>query len=335
MSHNEVVLINGKAYDRVTGMPVVVSHPERAASDHSAKVVHQTTAKSNTLSRRYVKKPDYLKTKAEAAVEVAATELPKITRFRTRPAPSTPRSSRIISDIKRPAHTVVAPKTVAQSQLIADTPAIVHPFVQRIEAVRAAEKTEYVSKPSDVLKKEAIETALASSETASGRKRRAKDHSDRDRKAKFSHRLSFAAGGLAILLVSAYFTYISMPTISVRVAAAQAGVRASYPAYQPSGYSLSGAVAYQPGSVSMNFTQNGGKEGFTLTQANSGWDSSALYQNYVAKESGGQYNISQDNGLTIYTYGNDAAWVSGGILYTIHGDATLSNEQVQHIATSL
>ena len=333
MSHNEVVLINGKAYDRVTGMPVVVSHPERAASDHSAKVVHQTTAKSNTLSRRYVKKPDYLKTIAEAPVEVAATELPKITRFQTRSAPSAPRSSRMISDIKRPVSARPASKVVAQPST--DTPAVIHPFVQRIEAVRAAEKTEYVSKPSDILKKEAIETALASSETTSGRKRRVKDHSARDRKTKFSHRLSFAAGGLAVLLVSAYFTYISMPTISVRVAAAQAGVRASYPAYQPSGYSLSGAVAYQPGSVSMNFTQNGGKEGFTLTQANSGWDSSALYQNYVAKESGGQYSISQDNGLTIYTYGNDAAWVSGGILYTIHGDATLSNEQVQRIATGL
>lgn len=344
MSSADIVMINGRAYNRVTGMPVVARHPELAKSDHSARAVHQKTAKSETLSRRYVKKPDYLRENQEKAARTAgnaARPMPPITHFQTRTEKriaSVPKPTHVISDIRRSTPRVAAPAPTMVSKLEPadqpDQPAIVHPMVQRVAAARAAAAEKRVAKPAGQIKRDAITKALAA-EPSNGRKRRAKDHSERDAKVLLNRRWSLVAGGVAVLLASAYFTYISIPNISVRVAAAQAGVQASYPAYRPSGYSLSGAVAYQPGSVSMNFTQNGGRDGFTLTQANSGWDSSALYQNYVAGKSGGNYNITEDDGLTIYTYGDDAAWVSGGILYTIHGNATLSNNQIQNIATSL
>ena len=41
------------------------------------------------------------------------------------------------------------------------------------------------------------------------------------------------------------------------------------------------------------------------------------------------------DGLTIYSGGKEATWVNGGILYQISGDANLSNDQIQKIATSL
>ena len=49
----------------------------------------------------------------------------------------------------------------------------------------------------------------------------------------------------------------------------------------------------------------------------------------------GKYATYNDAGLTIYTYGTDAAWVNGGVLYTVEGSANLSNEQIRRIATSL
>jgi hypothetical protein len=39
--------------------------------------------------------------------------------------------------------------------------------------------------------------------------------------------------------------------------------------------------------------------------------------------------------LTIYTYADNAAWVNNGVLYTIKANTTLSNDQIQRIATSL
>ena len=126
-----------------------------------------------------------------------------------------------------------------------------------------------------------------------------------------------------------------MPSLSVRVAAAQAGIDASYPEYRPDGYSLRGTVAYKEGEVSMQFGANAGPQEFTVTQAKSSYDSVAVLDNHVKPASGEQYTTYNERGLTIYTYDSNAAWVNGGILYTITGDAPLSGEQIRRIATSL
>ena len=65
------------------------------------------------------------------------------------------------------------------------------------------------------------------------------------------------------------------------------------------------------------------------------WDSSAVLENYVREKAGSDYTISTTGGLTIYSYNAGAAWVNGGILYTITGDAPLSADQIEHVATSL
>ena len=58
-------------------------------------------------------------------------------------------------------------------------------------------------------------------------------------------------------------------------------------------------------------------------------------ENYVKEKSHDEYSTAQEKGLTIYNYGSNAAWVSGGILYTIDGDAPLSPDQIRKIATSV
>lgn len=155
--------------------------------------------------------------------------------------------------------------------------------------------------------------------------------------AKLSHRykiFNLFVLGLVLIIIIGYFIFINIPAISVNIASAQAGISASYPKYCPDGYSVDGPVSYSDGVVTINFKANTGSKKFTITQAKSSWDSSAV-KNKINTDSKGSFSTTAENGLTIYTYNSTAAWVNGGILYTIAGDAPLSNSQIRHIATSL
>lgn len=85
----------------------------------------------------------------------------------------------------------------------------------------------------------------------------------------------------------------------------------------------------------MKFAANAAPQSFTLTQSRSDWDSSAVLANYVLPILGRNFATTASRGLTIYSTNNAAAWVNGGVLYTIKGNATLSSDQVQRIAMSL
>ena len=125
-----------------------------------------------------------------------------------------------------------------------------------------------------------------------------------------------------------------MPAISVRVAASRAGVNAKYPEYKPNGYSIDGPVAFSPGQVKINYKSNGNDWKYSVMQQNSNWDSSAVLDNKVLPETNNYETLSQ-KGLTIYRYSNKTSWVNGGVLYTIDGNASLSNDQVLRIVDSM
>ena len=98
---------------------------------------------------------------------------------------------------------------------------------------------------------------------------------------------------------------------------------------------MSQPVTFSDGEVTLRFTSNSGPGEYTIVQSRSSWDSSAVLDNVVKKSAGDNYVTTQERGLTIYSYENNATWVNGGILYTIESDAPLSGEQIRHIATSL
>lgn len=199
---------------------------------------------------------------------------------------------------------------------------------QQIQA--AAGGAAFVPKPAGIIKQEAIAEALENAPS-----REAVDKQITSATSSGSRFFAIATSSLALLLLGGYFTYLNMPSLSVRVAAAQAGVNATYPDYRPDGYSLHGPVAYNQGEVSLKFAANTGTHNFSITQTKSNWDSSALEENYVIKASNGGYVPYIERGLKIYVFDNNAAWVNGGVLYKITGDAPLSNDQIRHIATSM
>lgn len=316
----KTVTINGTIYDAHTGLPVTGSDTADTSSQKSAAAfqapqpkphsatVHSPLQKSQTLNRRTVQKT------APARVQPVQTrsavqKSPMVTKFAPHP-----------SGIKQPGKTVT------------DIGPTVHPSVARANqqlAVRHQADRPTAPKPSQVIKQEAIQEAID----------RAPSHNSEPIKTKKSRKLqkltTIGSISLALLLLGGYFTYLNMPNLSVRVAAAQAGVNATYPEYRPDGYSLSGAVAYSQGQVSMKFASNTGPQNFTILQSKSNWDSSAVLDNYVKQKAGDNYITYNERGLTIYTYGSNAAWVNGGILYTINGDAPLSSDQIRRIATSM
>ncbi len=208
-----------------------------------------------------------------------------------------------------------------------DIAPVKHPAVER-----AHQKSEAKSQPltntisaSDI-KDTAIQNAIA------------KTSKQKPLKTKWFARqrvFAMASSALAVVILAGYFTYLNIPSLSMRVASSQAGVNASLPGYHPSGYALNGKITYSTGSVAVNYKANGGDQHYTVRQSKSNWDSTALLDDYINPRAGSNYVPYTENGLTIYTYDNNAAWVNGGILYTIEGDAPLSSTQIRQIALSL
>ncbi len=290
---------------------------------HTANQVHTTVQHSTTLNRKYLTQP----TAAKPSAAQANRSTPKTVPIATRRAPN-------------PAHKITkfAPRTVdapaPRPHLVADVAPMPHPLTQKVAERQTA--AQHATQPmpqksAKALKQEAIADATRRTLMTSQKK----EVKQPTRGQRVGRSLSIASAAFGFLLLGGYLTYLSMPNISTRVAAAQAGINANYPSYKPSGYSLAGPVAYQQGAVSMKFAANGTPVAYTLTQTRSGWDSSAVLDGYVTPKAGKHYATTTANGLTIYTFDHDAAWVNGGILYTISGNAPLSNEQIQRIATSV
>lgn len=309
------ILVNGKLYDTKTGLPVETEtvQPTAAAQPAARKV-----APSHAVHRR-IDTP-----------RTANRRAPMIQKY-SRSAPVTPKTAvpkKSASITKFAPHPVQPTKPV---QVFSDVrPAPSHALAHKAQVKMAAAKAQPprpMPKPADIIKKEAIDEAL-------NKAPRHNTATPIQKKKRSPRVLSFASVALSLLLLAGYFTYVNLPNISVRVAAAQAGIDASYPSYRPDGYRLAG-VNYDTGLVSLEFAANAGPQSYTLTQQQTSWDSTAVKENYVTPNWGDDVIPYSERGLTIYAHKSNAVWVNGGILYTISGDAPLSASQIRSIATNL
>ena len=352
MRGKNTLVINGKVYDAVTGLPVAAPDPVsrpveavtapisaapmstvvkpavRARSPLHAKQAHRVAQKSATLRRDVLKKPAAkpqigAARRKPATGHVARSEV--IQRFAPHPQPLKaaaikPKQTNVRLDIT-PVRTKSAPAAIVAQK---------HALVTKTATPAAPAKPQLSSR---ALKEQLIAERLAKVDTQP-----TKAKTPRTRSGFFSKQprvASLITASFAIMVLGGYLTYLNMPGLSVRVAAAQADVAASFPDYHPDGYRFNGPVAYAPGQVAIEFKANGGTTGYTVTEQKSTWDSQAVYDNIVAKAADDSYVTNSQQGLTIYTFKGDAAWVNKGILYTVQGDAPLSNEQLLRIAGSL
>lgn len=323
MSAKHTIVINGKLYDAVTGMPVdkpatpAVPRPAAGATmdiarpvsvprapGHSSKSVHRTTAHSTTLRRSHLTAPESTVPTSAPKHHVAGHtgRSPMIAHFAPHPQPLPKKAHNIID--AAPTHAPAAPHAVHHAP---------RPSSQQVKEQLIARASQNV-------------TAVQHAAEQTHKQKRSRKPLRR------SHIVSAA---VALVLLGGYLSYVSMPGLSVSMAGSQAGVAAKYPNYSPDGYSFEGPVAFQPGQVSLNFKSNGGGNGYVIEQRASTWNSVALLDNFVESASKGNYETTAQNGVTIYTYGNNAAWTNGGVFYSITGEAPLDTEQLLHIAASM
>ena len=341
MVSKNYVVINGRAYNTITGMVMddidvkeTEVKKEQSISKRGTSVSNIHAAhvqKSSTLNRRHVKMPQ--RTPLAAKPQKARVDVKQhvaVKKFST-PIVSKPAPQKIA--INRPAETHPVTRRAQQRPLSVNTklrkerqPLTMNNNPLVAVAPQKIEKP-IVAKTSKQLKNEAIEKAL-SNEIISNKKARR-----RQKKGGTLRWLNTFSVGFAVMLLGGYLTYLSMPNISIKMAAVQSGIDAKYPGYKPDGYALNGPIKFKSGEVSMKYAYADGSSGYTITQQKSGWNSSAVKEFFSEKHK--NPNTTMIDGLTIYSGGKEAAWVNGGILYQISGDANLSSSQIEKIATSL
>lgn len=322
MSAKHTITINGKLYDAATGLPVGESAPRRAVAamdvvpskpakprtaGHHSHTVHGSTAHSTTLRRKHLSHPESKVTSHAPKRHIAGKtgRSPMIVHFAPHPQPLPKHDYAIVdatvktSDIRPPKRHVTHTQSNRPSSSEVKERLIAHATT----TIHAVHPTVVVDK------KRAPKKPL--------------------------RRVHFVTAAIALVLLGGYLTYITMPGISVSVAGSQAGVAAKYPSFSPDGYSFEGPVAYQPGQVALSFKSNGGGKGYVIEQRASTWNSVALLDNYVEEASSGNYETTSQNGVTVYTYGNRAAWTNGGVFYNITGEAPLDTDQLLNIASSM
>ena len=151
------------------------------------------------------------------------------------------------------------------------------------------------------------------------------------------HRFRFStimatAGAMAIIV--GLGVYISLPTISVKLAAGRAGINAKNP-YALSGYSLDNNIAAQPGKVTINYKSTSGNGGYSVTQESDKSTTDYALRLNVSRQNGGSYQEMDVNGKTVLLYGNKATWLAGDMRYTIDGSDMMDSNQLRSIVKSL
>ena len=286
---------------------------QKTDSNNTAKIVRRKVQSSTTLNRKYVKRP--MKS-ADGIVKVRRS--PKVRHF----------DNLAMVEKKQDEQTVAS--------------VVLHPMqAVAIEKMQDRVAQKQVSKVSaKELKDQAIKKALADASRAANDEKVAVKSRKTKKKAVNMH---FGLGRVVLALACAaaavfaivYFVNLNMPDISMRVAAMQTGIDASYPGYVPRDFNLSD-ITSESGKVVLNFKNVNTGDAFSLIEEQSSWDSNALLTNFVKSEYGENYSVVREQGLTIYVSGSDAAWVNGGVVYKIDTtNGSLTKKQINTIATSL
>lgn len=326
------ITINGHVYDAITGQAV----------DGSGKVLRQRASQNKQVTpdivpvkaRGQIKPAPRPKHEIHAPAQAMHSSLQKSKTLQRqalqKPSPDSKRSPMISRFAKKP----VTEKTITEVSEVKneniDQPAPIHPTVAKIMNQKTAKIAE-ASKPKlsgSELKEKLIKERLEEVKEAPHKKERP------NWVARQPRLVTILSSTLALLLLGGYLTYITLPSISLKMAATRAGVDATLPDYKPEGYSLDGPIAYNSGEVVISYKSETNNSAYELTQKSTNWDSEALLDNYVTEQTN-SYLTYQEKGVTVYTFNNEAVWVNGGLLYTISGDAKLSADQIMNLATSI
>lgn len=372
--NQDVIEINGKKYDAVSGrvvnteLPVPVQHAKSEVvtphtihkktgvaldgfvkgpithSDvtntprqitHSKKVVQ----KSHTLMRSVVKKPSADVKPPATQAHTAVTHNKSVYNVapqRMKTAANVPKSPLVsrYGDVQHRSSVIKKTQQLAVKQPVQHV-ATPHSIKEAPPQAPQLHTPQTHNRSSTT--NTHIEKALAN---ATAHQNEQQTHVKKRRK--LTHKLGVTPRALAVstsvlagVLLGGFFAIQNVPNLSVRVAAARAGFDASMPGYNPAGFSFKGPISYSPGQVTISFRSNTDDRGYSVTQRSSNWNSDALLSNYVVAENK-QYQTYLDRGRTLYIYdGSNATWIDNGVWYQVEGNAEMTTDQLVRIAASI
>lgn len=356
--------LNGKTYDARTGKIIASTAPpkssstvptrtntetnhktidgftrrrrESASAKTTAHSVHKKTEKSKTLMRTAVKKPivDKSHQKSDSSSQVSYHK---------------PTSHKVVDEkrVKRASRvqqSALIKRFGTPQKAIKSTPAIipvqpepVAPPIPSLDIHYKKVSSLHTNQVKPNAPKRTFQNAIdnCTSHTQPA-------HPKTTRKQHISHKLrvstravNVTAASLAVLLLTGFIAYQNVPNLSMRVAAARAGVHGTMPGYQPAGFGLAGPIAYQPGQITIKYASRSDDRSFEVSQQSTDWNSDSLLENFIATNQA-TYQTFQDSGKTIYIYdNNNATWVDGGVWYRIEGKSALNNDQLLRMAVSM
>ncbi|MBQ8991893.1 hypothetical protein IJ090_00440 [Candidatus Saccharibacteria bacterium] len=306
-------------------------------ADKTPKVAFKTRAKAEALSSAIASSAKKTPIKAAPVARVAA-----IRRFNEPKTVSKVESKVVVSKVEpKTAVSKVEPKA---EKKVSAVRRVVEPASVRKVATPAKKTVEKkvvsakARKATPVVRKQtAAERKAAASDAAREAMRGvATMNAGKPMKSSRGKRFAIAFGCSAIVVAAlGIFVAINMPNISVKIAAAQTGIEATYPSVVPRNYSLETVASDKSGKITMKFV--GPEEAsFILTEEKSTWDSTAVLNNYVKTTYSASYSTMHEQGITYYSEPGSAVWVNGGILYKIASyGKNLSREQIRNLVVSL
>ena len=327
------IIINGKKYDAITGELLSAPKNNNIKNKDISKI-HNNLQRSSTLNRKYVTVPK------RQGISIHQDEM--ISQFkrrhdyqeailRAREAKETQQDRILISRFSKNSK-IISPISKEQIEEVDK----IAPFEEHLLAKKAneelrAKKAQKQEISNQEVKEFAISQAIEKSRKESKKSRGIHRKNFFVRK-KF---ISFSMGFAVAMFGIGYLTYVNLPDIASRITAFQSGMAVETPAYIASGYSPKG-LAYFDGK-NVNFEYKKGDSNYKVQQSQSGWDSSALLQNYVTKKWSEDYSTTYSNGLTIYSNRRgESVWVNNGKLYKVEVSGNkISDEEIRKIATSL
>ena len=328
------IIINGKKYDAITGE--LLSAPKNNCSIKNKDIskIHNNLQRSSTLNRKYVTIPK------RQGVSLHQDEM--ISQFkrrhdyqeailRAREAKETQQDRILISRFSKNSKTIspITKEQIKEVEKIA--PFEEHPLAKKANEELRAKKAQKQEISNQEVKEFAISQAIEKSREESKKSRGIHRKSFFARK-KF---ISFSMGFAVAIFGVGYLTYVNLPDIASRITAFQSGMAVETPAYIASGYSPKGLAYFDGKNVIFEYKK--GDSNYKVQQSQSGWDSSALLQNYVTKKWSEDYSTTYSNGLTIYSNRRgESVWVNNGKLYKVEFSGNkISDEEIRKIATSL
>ena len=328
------IIINGKKYDAITGELLSAPKNNYDIENKDISKIHNNLQRSSTLNRKYVTIPK------RQGVSLRQDEM--ISQFkrrhdyqeailRAREAKETQQDRILISRFSKNSKIIspISKEQIKEVEKIA--PFEEHPLAKKANEELRAKKAQKQEISNQEVKEFAISQAIKKSREESKKSRGIHRKSFFARK-KF---ISFSMGFAVAIFGVGYLTYINLPDIASRITAFQSGMAVETPAYIASGYSPKG-LAYFDGK-NVNFEYKKGDSNYKIQQSQSGWDSSALLQNYVTKKWSEDYSTTYSNGLTIYSNRRgESVWVNNGKLYKVEASGNkISDEEIRKIAISL